>query len=127
MVKKMRDLEAELDEKQEGNQLYTKNEVMQQNKDLKKKIKTLESKVNNLEEQISAEAQERMLVDNANKKLEKKIEELLGHMRKGAIVGPLQREQQDDLEEDRGMMSDLQSIQADPSSAGGSKDKSSCR
>ena len=37
----------------------------------------LESKVSNLEEQLSAEAQERMLAAKANRKLEKKIKELL--------------------------------------------------
>ena len=37
----------------------------------------LESKVGNLEEQLSAEAQERMLAAKANRKLEKKIKELL--------------------------------------------------
>merc|ERR1719232_1089568 len=40
-------------------------------------IAALESKVTNLEEQLSAEAQERMLAAKANRKLEKKIEELL--------------------------------------------------
>ena len=37
----------------------------------------LESKVSNLEEQLSAEAQERMLAAKANRKLEKKIKELM--------------------------------------------------
>ena len=37
----------------------------------------LESKVNNLEEQLSAEAQERMIAAKNNRKLEKKIKELL--------------------------------------------------
>merc|ERR1712158_300806 len=40
-------------------------------------IAALESKVGNLEEQLSAEAQERMLAAKANRKLEKKIKELL--------------------------------------------------
>jgi len=40
-------------------------------------IAALESKVSNLEEQLSAEAQERMLAAKANRKLEKKIKELL--------------------------------------------------
>jgi len=40
-------------------------------------IAALESKVNNLEEQLSAEAQERMLAAKNNRKLEKKIKELL--------------------------------------------------
>merc|ERR1712141_759526 len=40
-------------------------------------IAALESKVTNLEEQLSAEAQERMLAAKANRKLEKKIKELL--------------------------------------------------
>ena len=37
----------------------------------------LESKVSNLEEQLSAEAQERMLAAKGNRKLEKKIKELM--------------------------------------------------
>ena len=37
----------------------------------------LESKVSNLEEQLSAEAQERMLAAKSNRKLEKKIKELM--------------------------------------------------
>ena len=37
----------------------------------------LESKVSNLEEQMSAETQERMLAAKANRKLEKKIKELM--------------------------------------------------
>jgi len=40
-------------------------------------IAALESKVTNLEEQLSAEAQERMLAAKGNRKLEKKIKELL--------------------------------------------------
>merc|ERR1719312_1282982 len=40
-------------------------------------IAALESKVSNLEEQLSAEAQERMLAAKGNRKLEKKIKELL--------------------------------------------------
>jgi len=40
-------------------------------------IAALESKVANLEEQLSAEAQERMLAAKGNRKLEKKIKELL--------------------------------------------------
>ena len=40
-------------------------------------LAALESKVGNLEEQLSAEAQERMLAAKANRKLEKKIKELL--------------------------------------------------
>jgi len=40
-------------------------------------IAALESKVNNLEEQLSAEAQERMIAAKNNRKLEKKIKELL--------------------------------------------------
>merc|ERR1712241_873910 len=36
-----------------------------------------ESKVSNLEEQLSAEAQERMLAAKSNRKLEKKIKELM--------------------------------------------------
>merc|ERR1719174_3332185 len=40
-------------------------------------IAALESKVGNLEEQLSAEAQERMLAAKANRKLEKKIKEQL--------------------------------------------------
>ena len=40
-------------------------------------IATLESNVSKLEEQISAEAQERMLEVNADKKLEKKIKQIL--------------------------------------------------
>lgn len=40
-------------------------------------IAALESKVNNLEEQLSAEAQERMISAKNNRKLEKKIKELL--------------------------------------------------
>merc|ERR1712060_484647 len=40
-------------------------------------IAALESKVGNLEEQLSAEARERMLAAKANRKLEKKIKELM--------------------------------------------------
>jgi len=40
-------------------------------------IAALESKVSNLEEQLSAEAQERMLAAKGNRKLEKKIKELM--------------------------------------------------
>merc|ERR1712226_1186319 len=40
-------------------------------------IAALESKVSNLEEQLSAEAQERMLAAKSNRKLEKKIKELM--------------------------------------------------
>jgi myosin protein heavy chain len=40
-------------------------------------IAALESKVNNLEEQLSAEAQERMIAGKNNRKLEKKIKELM--------------------------------------------------
>ena len=40
-------------------------------------LAALESKVTNLEEQLSAEAQERMLAAKANRNLEKKIKELL--------------------------------------------------
>merc|ERR1711994_1077087 len=40
-------------------------------------IAALESKVSNLEEQLSADAQERMLAAKANRKLEKKIKELM--------------------------------------------------
>merc|ERR1712186_98794 len=40
-------------------------------------IAALESKVGNLEEQLSAEAQERMLAAKSNRKLGKKIKELL--------------------------------------------------
>merc|ERR1719151_545687 len=65
---------------------------MRQNKELKAKLEevensnrakakaaiaALESKVSNLEEQLSAEAQERMIAAKNNRKLEKKIKELL--------------------------------------------------
>ena len=44
---------------------------------VKAAIAALESKVSNLEEQLSAEAQERMLAAKGNRKLEKKIKELM--------------------------------------------------
>jgi len=70
----------------------TKMMLERQNKELKAKLEevetsnrakakaaiaALESKVSNLEEQLSAEAQERMLAAKANRKLEKKIKELM--------------------------------------------------
>merc|ERR1719158_2257323 len=70
----------------------TKMMLERQNKELKAKLEevensnrakakaaiaALESKVSNLEEQLSAEAQERMLAAKGNRKLEKKIKELL--------------------------------------------------
>merc|ERR1719458_2356376 len=59
-------LEGELEEEQNSNRAKAK-----------AAIAALESKVGNLEEQLSAEAQERMLAAKANRKLEKKIKELL--------------------------------------------------
>merc|ERR1711997_1128200 len=70
----------------------TKMMLERQNKELKAKLEevensnrakakaaiaALESKVSNLEEQLSAEAQERMLAAKSNRKLEKKIKELM--------------------------------------------------
>merc|ERR1711997_1011711 len=70
----------------------TKMMLERQNKELKAKLEevensnrakakaaiaALESKVSNLEEQLSAEAQERMLAAKGNRKLEKKIKELM--------------------------------------------------
>merc|ERR1712077_54405 len=70
----------------------TKMMLERQNKELKAKLEevensnrakakaaiaALESKVSNLEEQMSAETQERMLAAKANRKLEKKIKELM--------------------------------------------------
>merc|ERR1712218_536212 len=53
----------------------TKMMLERQNKELKAKLEEVEN--SNLEEQLSAEAQERMLAAKANRKLEKKIKELL--------------------------------------------------
>merc|ERR1711983_271293 len=70
----------------------TKMMLERQNKELKAKLEedensnrakakaaiaALESKVSNLEEQLSAEAQERMLGAKSNRRLEKKIKELM--------------------------------------------------
>merc|ERR1712142_236584 len=81
-------LEGELEEEQTQVEML----MERQNKELKVKLEevensnrakakaaiaALESKVTNLEEQLSAEAQERMLAAKANRKLEKKIKELL--------------------------------------------------
>merc|ERR1712168_1293330 len=65
-------------------------------------IAALESKVTNLEEQLSAEAQERMLAAKANRKLEKKIKELLMQLEDERTNGRMKamRRQLDEAEEE---------------------------
>merc|ERR1719394_491151 len=63
---KNKELKAKLEEVENSNRAKAK-----------AAIAALESKVSNLEEQLSAEAQERMLGAKSNRRLEKKIKELM--------------------------------------------------
>ena len=66
LEKQNKELKVKLEEVENSNRAKAKDAIT-----------ALESKVSNLEEQLSAEAQERMLAVKANRKLEKKIKELL--------------------------------------------------